>query len=134
MNELPSEKDIDELTAYLPRLYAEGFKPVKSWNGGTTEEGDLIIPTPVYIDVVQAFFEIARQRCWCDYAYTPEVARNMLADVECVKSANLTQIKTMLTFCVRGERFCDGFWASMIESGAIRQLLERLVIIRSVTV
>ena len=32
----------------------------------------------------------------------------------------------MLTFCVRGERFCDGHWAAMIEGGQVRRLLERL--------
>ena len=32
----------------------------------------------------------------------------------------------MLTYCVRGERFCDGFWGSAIESGKIRAILERL--------
>ena len=36
----------------------------------------------------------------------------------------------MLTFCVRGERFCDGHWAAMIEGGQVRRLLERLKEIR----
>jgi hypothetical protein len=41
------------------------------------------------------------------------------------------EIKTMLTFCLRGERFADGHWGEMIEAGHIRRLLERLLVIRS---
>jgi len=55
----------------------------------------------------------------------------MLRDENLVKTASLFQIKTMLTFCVRGERFSDGHWAAMIEKGYIRRLLERLNEIKS---
>ena len=78
-NDIPTLQDIEELTAYLPRLYAEGFSPIESWNGG-----------------------------------------------EKLKAASLSEIKTMLTYCVRGERFSDGHWAAMIEKGYIRRVLERL--------
>jgi len=50
----------------------------------------------------------------------------MLQDENFIKTADLSQIKTMLTFCVRGEKFRDGHWAAMIERGHIRRLLERL--------
>jgi len=50
----------------------------------------------------------------------------MLKDEELIKAASLSQIKTMLTFCLRGERFSDGHWAQMIEEGCIQRLLERL--------
>jgi hypothetical protein len=29
----------------------------------------------------------------------------------------LESIKTLLTYCVRGVRFCDGHWESIIQSG-----------------
>jgi hypothetical protein len=32
----------------------------------------------------------------------------------------------MLTYCVRGERFCDGHWAAMLESGRVVAILRRL--------
>jgi hypothetical protein len=50
----------------------------------------------------------------------------MLRDENIVKTASLEQIQTMLTFCIRGERFSDGHWGEMIERGYVRQLLERL--------
>jgi hypothetical protein len=46
-------------------------------------------------------------------------------------AASLTQIQSVLTFCVRGERFSDGHWGAMIEKGYIRRLLERLNEIKS---
>ena len=55
----------------------------------------------------------------------------MLRDEHLVKTASLSQIKTMLTFYVRGERFSDGHWGTMIETGYIRRLLERLNEIKS---
>ena len=50
----------------------------------------------------------------------------MIKDESLIQSASIPQIKTMLTFCVRGERFSDGHWAEMIEKGYILRLLERL--------
>jgi hypothetical protein len=129
MNEtqLPTREDIKELTAFLPRLYAEGFRPVQRWEGGTPNlDGSISLPWPVYDEVVEQFFKTAGKTCWLDYNYQPEQAGAMLADENAVRSATLAQIKTMLTFCLRGERFSDGHWADMIEQGHIRRLLERL--------
>ena len=50
----------------------------------------------------------------------------MLKDELGIKRASLAEIKTMLTFCVQGERFSKGHWAVMIEKGYIRRVLERL--------
>ena len=55
----------------------------------------------------------------------------MLATEGVVETADLAQIKTMLTYCVRGERFCDGHRGAMIEEGHIRRLLTRLAALRS---
>jgi hypothetical protein len=69
---------------------------------------------------------VAANECWRDYDYNPEDGYQMLQDENSVKMASLPQIKSMLTFCVRGERFSDGHWGEMIEKGYIRRLLERL--------
>ena len=68
---------------------------------------------------------------WLDHEYNPEQAYQMLKDEQRVRVASLAEIKSMLTFCVRGERFSDGHWGEMIEKGFIRRLLERLNEIRS---
>jgi hypothetical protein len=113
------------LAAYLPRLYAGGFSPVIRWNGGRQKDGAYTLPYPDYDPLVEEFYR-AVSGGWLDYNYNPEQAYQMLKDENLVKTASLSQIKTMLTFCVRGERFSDGHWAEMIEKGHIRRLLERL--------
>jgi len=55
----------------------------------------------------------------------------MIRDENTIKNASLEQIQTMLTFCIRGKRFSDGHCREMIEKGYIRQLLERLIEIKS---
>ena len=55
----------------------------------------------------------------------------MLESDDIIKTASLAQIKAMLTYCVRGERFCDGQWGAMIERGYVRLLLLRLAEIGS---
>jgi hypothetical protein len=123
---LPTLHDIEALTAYLPRLYAEGFSPVIKWEGGEKlKDGSYSIPYPSYNSLVEEFFRLVSGR-WLDYEYDPDKAYQMLKDENRVKVASLPEIKTLLTYCVRGERFSDGHWAAMIEKGYIRRLLERL--------
>jgi Family of unknown function (DUF6508) len=124
---LPTTHEFDELLSFLPRLYAPGFNVVKQWQGGDRDsEGRIHMPYPEYDDVVVEFFRVAGSDCWMDFDYIPEEAYRMLKDNDVIASADLPGIKTMLTFCVRGERFSDGHWESMIEDGYIRRLLERL--------
>ncbi|MCB0207481.1 MAG: hypothetical protein KDH89_21880, partial [Anaerolineae bacterium] len=91
---------------------------------------DLLWPHPVYAPDVVAFFRLAGQPCWCDYGYQPAEAGAMLADDDLIRSASLEQVKTMLTFCVRGERFSDGHWGAMLREGRIVLLLRRLALLR----
>ena len=119
------------LTSYLPRLYAAGFSPIMKWEGGEKlKDGPFTLPYPRYDPLVEEFFRAVSRR-WLDYEYNPERAYQLLKDEGRVKSASLSEIKTMLTFCVRGERFSDGHWGEMIEKGYIRRILERLNAIKS---
>jgi hypothetical protein len=129
---LPNQREINILVSYLPKLYEEGFNPIKKWHGGNeNKDGSISFPCPEYDEVVVDFFKAASAKCWLDYDYSPEEAAKMLNDDQAIKTADLSQIKTMLTYCVRGERFCDGHWGSLIEEGHIRKLLERLAEISS---
>ena len=123
----PTASDIEELVAFLPRLSAPGFKPIIDWGGGEEDaEGSYVMPWPNYERVVEEFYKRAAASCWTDRRYEPGEAGRMLEDKELIKAANLSQIKTMLTYCVRGERFCDGHWGTMIEEGHVQRILERL--------
>lgn len=119
--------EIKALGSYLPRLYAEGFSPEVRWEGGKKDEKGIIhMPYPIYDAIVEEFIRAASDECWLDYGYKPEEAYAMLKDDEMIQSASLAEIKTMLTFVVRGERFSDGHWGEMIKRGYVRKLLERL--------
>ena len=110
-NQLPTIPEIEKLTAFLPRLYSEGFSRVQSWSGGEKQkDGSMSVPYPNYHPVVEEFFRLVSSEGWLDYEYNPEQAYQMLKDEKLIKTASLSQIKTMLTFCVRGERFSDGHW------------------------
>jgi len=123
----PTITEIKELIAFMPKLYSEGFQPVEQWHGGKPDVAGIIqMPYPEYDPVVEDFFRAAGQECWRDYGYDPAEAGRMVRDADFVKNSSLDQIRTMLTFCVRGERFSDGHWGEMVESGNIRNLLERL--------
>jgi len=123
---LPTLQQIEELTAFLPHLYAEGFTPVIQWHGGKQNDGTFTLPHPEYDPLVKEFFSVVANECWRDYDYDMDRAYQMLKDENLINVASLDQIKSMLTFCVRGERFSDGHWGEMIEKGYIRRLLERL--------
>ncbi len=123
---LPTLQEIETLTAYLPRLYAEGFSPATQWNGGKQADGTFIMPYPDYDPLVEEFYRTISTGGWLDTGYNPDQAYQMIQNEDLIKNASLPQVRAMLTFCVRGERFSDGHWAEMIEKGYIRRLLERL--------
>lgn len=128
----PKPGQIARLVAFLPQLYMDGFCPVVRWGGGTTKpDGTFTMAWPVYDQIVERFFQVAAAHYWTDYEYDPREAEHMLEDEVIVKRASLSEVKTMLTYCVRGERFASGHWAEMIERGHIRRLLERLVELKS---
>jgi hypothetical protein len=124
---LPTEAEFDELLAFLNELYREGFEAVGDWGQlPGSEAGAVVMPAPRYHQQVVDFVDAASRDIWTDYEYSPLDAWQMLQDPERVAHASLEQVKSMLTYCVRGERFSDGHWARMIEGGYVRRLLERL--------
>lgn len=124
--DLPKKQEITALIQFLPRLYREGFSPVKRWGGGEKENGVITMPYPEYTPEVVEFMAAASRKCWCDYQYDMEYASQAVESPHMIESASLGKLKTLLTYCVRGERFCDGHMGSMIEKGVIKCILTRL--------
>lgn len=128
---LPDARDVDELLGFRDKLYSLEFKPFDGWEGRETGSQEICtLPYPIYNATVEAFFNAASKECWADFGYSPDAAEKMLQDASSISSASFPQLKSMLTFCVRGERFCDGHWAAMIEEGHIGRLLDRLQVLR----
>ena len=131
-DEAPTPEQMDELLRFLPRFEQPGRTFVERWAGGEpTGDGATTTHYPIYPEDVEAFFLLAGQPVWCDTGYKPAEAREMLEDDACVAAAGLDEIKTMLTYCARGERFCDGHWAAVLESGRVQALLRRLAALRA---
>ena len=123
---------MDELLRFLPLFESPDREYVQAWGGGETlPDGAITMPYPVYYDDVLEFFMLAGQAHWADYGYQPLEAYEMLGDDAFIAAASLEDIKTMLTYCVRGERFADGHWAHMLESGRVVALLRRLAVLRA---
>lgn len=117
---------IDELLAFLPAFEEQGRK-FAVWEGGKKDErGVMTMPYPVYAEEVNRFFALASQRHWIDYDYLAKSPHEILADPERLSVADITQMKAVLTFCLRGERFCDGHWESLLVSGTLAAVLRRL--------
>jgi len=127
-----TRRQADELLRFLPRFEALGRQFVRAWAGGTpTEDGRAItMPYPLYEDDVLAFFRLAGLPCWSDYGYEPRRAHDMIHDDELIRTCSLDELRTMLTYCVRGERFSDGHWAHLLQTGRIVALLRRLAALR----
>jgi hypothetical protein len=121
---------VDELLRFLP-LFRKPGRRFSEWvGGGRSPDGTITMPHPVYTADVQEFFRLASQPWWCDREYQQRKVSNMLRDDHAIAAASIELVKAMLTFCVRGERFCDGHWEAMLESGRIQALLQRLEVLR----
>jgi hypothetical protein len=120
-----TKEKIDELLRFLPSFEKPNRKFVEKWEGDD-ENGFSIIPYPVYFDDVEQFFRLAAQPFWSDKGYLKKKPGKMLKDSKNIENANLDEIKTMLTYFVRAERFCDGFWEGVLLSGKVIALLKRL--------
>ena len=85
-----------------------------------------MMPWYEYDETVHEFMDTIREGGWLDYGYDPVDAQKLLMDEEAIARATIPQIRQMLTAVVRGERFCDGWWMSIIDEGNVRRVLERL--------
>lgn len=129
--EIPSCEQIDELLRFRERFEEPDRTYIKEWaSSQRTTSGAITFPYPVYDNDVVAFFALASQSQWSDYRYEPGAASQMLEDDALIAQCSLADIKTMLTYCVRGERFSDGHWGAVLSSGRISALLRRLAVLR----
>ena len=122
----PTARDVQDLLAFLPKLYAEGSTPIKSVHSKDADGEIVAFPWAEYDDVVNEFIDCIRRDCWYDYGYVPAEVEKLIESEEAIKAATLPQIRAMLTYVLRGERFSDGWWGHMIEAGYVRRILERL--------
>ncbi len=121
---IPTRADAERLIAWLPVLYASDFRIDLPREERSSPEGWW----PEYTPEVEAFYaELARVE-WVDYCYNPPVVGELLTP-ERIAIATLPELRSMLTYCMRMERFWEGLWRVAIEDGIIRCLLERMTVL-----
>ena len=117
-----TKKDIKELTDFLPLLYDKNIKLSKSPGRGKT---DLVSGFYVYHPTVNTFFELASQEHWKDYKYVDNFSEEMIKPGK-IEEASINQLKTIITWCDRVERFVEGHWEYVIKDDIIKRVLLRL--------
>ncbi len=123
-------ENIDALLKFLPE-FSQTEKDFVTWKTAEPRsDGVSTLPYPQYAPIVGEFRQLVSQDFWCDYHYQRAEVDVMLSDETRIAAASLAQIKSMLTFFVRGERFCDGLQNRMIREGSIAAILQRLQVLR----
>ena len=90
------------------------------------DDGTLSWPWPEYPALMEEFVQEASRTCWSDSSYEPDSTARMFNDDRFVATATLPQLRTMVTYFVRGEKFCDGHWAGMFRDGHVERLIKRM--------
>lgn len=90
------------------------------WTPMKENDGVITLAYPIYPKELDCVFDILEP----DYHYTENVASWREQPIPSEMTAR--QIKTMLTWIERGERFCDGNIAGEVDSGRLLKLLLRL--------
>lgn len=116
----------EKLLALLPVMEAEGYEAAPSWGGGEQDDGTLQMPYPNYTDEIGRFIELAHAESLLDRQYVNKNIGEWFERPGYVERASFSEVKSMLTFMVRGERFCDGHIASLFEQGHVVRVLRRL--------
>jgi Family of unknown function (DUF6508) len=129
-NNTEAIENINALLPFLPE-FSQTEKDFMTWRSATPRaDGIGTLPYPDYVPIVDQFRQLVSQDFWCDYHYQMAEVGAMLSDETRIAIASLEQVKSMLTYFVRGERFCDGLQNRMIRGGQIAAILQRLEVLR----
>jgi len=106
----------EELLRFLPLFSDTKRKFVTQWDGAKQ------VPYP---DDIKEFFRLAAQEWWTEKDYVNQFGGKRCDD-KTIAHADIETIRTMFTFCVRGEYFQDGFWNTVLADGTVQKILKRL--------
>lgn len=77
---------------------------------------------PEYPEAITALMHYIGSSPWCDDHYDPGATGTVFDRLD---SADLTDVRTVLTAIHRSERFCDGAWELYLNDGALARVIER---------
>lgn len=117
MNEsLVTQSDADRLLAFLTVFSEPDYEFIK----------EHISCHPIYTNAVMQFFGIVSMEPWIVDQYDPEQEQEHIETFGYIDKASIAELRLLLTYINRGERFCDGFWGSHIRNGNLVAILKRL--------
>lgn len=73
-----------------------------------------------------AFFGLLAQPPWADADYDPAIAAQAIDDARRIEDATLPELRPLLTWCERGERFHEGHHDALLDDGHLQRLMQRL--------
>lgn len=126
---LPTAEAIERILAFLP--YFESGAPDASTVGGgqEIEPGVFQMPFAFCSERVDEFMGALNDEGFVqqdfDWPSWQARAEDYFKDPELLDNAGLEDIVRLFTTHLRGERFCDGHFARMIESGHVLAVLRR---------
>lgn len=122
------------LAAFLPRISREDFRAGVPAGGERMANGVITMPHIAYGEVAREFEKVAYEHGWIysfDYitwAQTEE-GKRLLEDPSAIDVANFDQLRKLLTWYIRAERFCDGALFQAFEKGQILRIVQRATVL-----
>lgn len=106
------------------------------WGGGEkNSDGVLTIPYPIYDRKLIEFIDEAYKTDLIDHNYlqTIESKKSLPSKepIDFIADCDFELLKATLTFYIRGERFCSGFWVSVVKKKVFYKILVRLAELES---
>ena len=120
-------EEVLELLAFLPGFEEPG-RSFADWDKGSFDRERKIatLPYPNYAEDVNHFYRVIHTPQWLFGGYLDLKPGELAQDPERIADASLEEIKALLTWCVRGERFCDGHMDEVFKLGIPQAALRRL--------
>lgn len=125
----PTPPNLDALVALLPLIESEGFVAGTPAGGEKQPDGSMTFPycnySPIAARLMRAIYDehLLIKFNWPEWQPTAE---RIFSDPTLIASADLDTCRKLLTLRVRKDRFCEGHFAQMIESGHIAVILRRI--------
>ena len=126
----PSQKDLDVVLSFIPMLEKNRGESFYRWEGGgVDDEGVINVARPIRDWKIEEFI-------WCliNYGFVQDFdwmewgkeAKRYEEAPELIAEADLETCIKLLTCYQRADRFVDGYFAHIIESGQLVKTLRRL--------
>lgn len=118
---------IDAILAAAPAALASETQKKVVWQ---PEQPSSQLPYPEYPDEINNLITAMSQDFWIDYGYTDKSVADWLENDQKMQIVTVDELKSIITFLVRKERFVSGYWITMLKNGYMKKVVDRLLILR----